>query len=69
MRLGLSSWEGLAADFVGGHDSLEELRMWVPNYRRMAWASGLEAFELSNLAPEYAERYRAARRSHYRLFS
>ena len=33
MALGFSSWEGLAADFLGGHPSVHPLRHWVPTYR------------------------------------
>ena len=34
-RLGFSSWEGLAADFVGGHPLVDPFREWVrPSGRR-----------------------------------
>ena len=52
MALGLSSWEGLAADFLGGHPSLETLRQWVPTYRLESWTAGLAEFG----ATEHAHR-------------
>ena len=33
-RLGFSSWEGLAADFVGGHPLVDPFREWVPTFRQ-----------------------------------
>lgn len=67
-RLGFSSWEGLAANFVGGHPVVEPFRKWVPTFRRDSWATGLEPFNATDRGPELSERYRRERRSAYRLF-
>lgn len=67
MALGFSSWEGLAADFLGGHPSLLPLRQWVPSYRMESWTAGLEEYGAAQHAPELATRYRSERRESYQL--
>jgi putative hydrolase of the HAD superfamily len=67
MALGFSSWEGLAADFSGGHPSLHPLRQWVPTYRVESWTAGLEEFGATQHALDLATRYRSERRESYRL--
>lgn len=67
MALGFSSWEGLAADFLGGHPSLIPLRHWVPSYRVESWRAGLEEFGAAHHALELATRYRSERRESYQL--
>lgn len=68
MRLGISSWEGLAADFVGGHAAVEPFRAWAPSYRVQAWSGALAPFGAGERGAEFAERFRKERRSSYRLF-
>lgn len=41
LSVGISSWEGLRARFVGDHPSLCALRAWAPTYRRQSWALAL----------------------------
>lgn len=67
-RLGFSSTEGLAADFVGGHPIVEPFREWAPTYRRAAWTNGLAPFEASQRSAELVDLYRRERRSRFRLF-
>ena len=67
MALGFSSWEGLTADFSGGHPSLNPLRQWVPKYRVESWTAGLEEFGATQHALELATEYRSERRKSYRL--
>ena len=65
--LGFSSWEGLAADFTGGHPSLLPLGQWVPTYRVESWTAGLEEFGATQHALELATQYRSERRESYQL--
>ncbi len=67
MALGFSSWEGLAADFLGGHPSLHPLRQWMPTYRLESWTAGLAEFGATEHARELATRYRSERRESYQL--
>ncbi len=67
MDLGFSSWEGLAADFLGGHPSLHPVRQWVPTYRLESWTAGLAEFGATEHARELAAQYRSERRESYRL--
>ena len=66
--LGFSSWEGLAADFVGGHPIVDPFREWVPTFRNQSWRSALARFDAVDQSAELADRYRQQRRSSYRLF-
>jgi putative hydrolase of the HAD superfamily len=67
-RLGFSSWEGLAADFVGGHPLVDPFREWVPTFRQEAWRSALAQYDAADRSVAVADRYRQQRRSSYRLF-
>lgn len=67
MALGFSSWEGLAADFLGGHLSLHPLGQWVPTYRLESWTAGLAEFGAAEHARELASQYRSERRESYQL--
>lgn len=67
--LGISSWEGLAADFTAGHFVLEGLAAWIPSFRSKVWSAALEPFGAGDRADELAAEYRRRRRSRYRLFS
>lgn len=69
-RIGISSWEGLWARFLGDNSDLEALRKWAPTYRREAWSSGLAEFGVDD--PEFAEKlanlFRKERRSRHIVF-
>lgn len=41
LAIGISSWEGLRAGFVGDHPALAILREYAPTYRRQTWALAL----------------------------
>ncbi|MBC7234820.1 MAG: HAD family hydrolase [Chloroflexi bacterium] len=41
LAIGISSWEGLRADFVGEGDALCALRAWAPTYRYESWSRAL----------------------------
>jgi len=69
-RIGISSWEGLWARFLGDNSDLKALREWAPAYRREAWSSGLAQFGIDDR--EFAERlanlFREERRSRHIVF-
>ena len=67
-RLGFSSWEGLAADFTGGHPVVEPFRDWAPAYRVCSWTEGLAEYDAADRSRDLAYRYRDERRRGYRLF-
>ena len=68
--IGISSWEGLWADFTGDAPELQRLRAWAPAYRREAWTHALARHGVHD--PEYAvvlaDRFRHERRQRNALF-
>ena len=68
--IGISSWEGLWARFLGEHPSLEALRAWAPEYRRQAWSAALSEFGVDDdsLAARLAEAFPEERRLRHILF-
>ena len=68
--VGIASWEGLWARFIGEDPNLEALRRWAPAYRRDAWSRALEDFGICE-AP-FAERlatiFPAERRARHVVF-
>ena len=48
--IGISSWEGLWARFLGDDPTLEKLHAWAPTYRREAWDRALTDHGVNNLA-------------------
>ncbi len=50
LELGIASWEGLWATFDGNHPVLDDVREWVPTYRRQAWRRALAAVGLEGQA-------------------
>ncbi|HIJ65698.1 MAG TPA: HAD family hydrolase [Candidatus Hydrogenedentes bacterium] len=68
--LGMSSWEGLWARFLGDDPRLAALREWAPEYRRRAWNRALEEHGIRNpaFAEELAEIFGAERRARHALF-
>jgi putative hydrolase of the HAD superfamily len=48
LAIGISSWEGLRADFVGDHPALAILREYAPTYRRQTWALALAEQDISD---------------------
>lgn len=41
LRVGISSWEGLWAEFKGEHENLRLLRQWAKTYRDTSWRKAL----------------------------
>lgn len=62
--VGISSWEGLWARFLGADPNLAKLRAWAPSYRREAWARALADHGVrdGDLAAELAETFPSERR-------
>ena len=52
--IGISSWEGLWARFLGSDPNLKRLRAWAPTYRREAWFRALTDHGVNDLS--FAER-------------
>jgi len=63
LQIGVSSWEGLTALFVGGSPEIVALRKWAPEYRAAAWRRSLAAHGIEDNAfvEELARRYIAER--------
>ena len=70
--IGVSSWEGLLAEFTGNTAELRRLRAWAPTYRRDAWWCALaqQGVDRQDVAEELAKRLRTERRKRgVRLFA
>jgi len=63
LQIGVSSWEGLTALFVGEIPEVVALREWAPEYRAAAWRRSLAAHGIGDdaFAGELAERYAVER--------
>jgi len=46
--IGISSWEGMWADFRGDSDCLQKLHEWAPEYRRQSWYDSLRKFNIDD---------------------
>ncbi len=68
--IGISSWEGLWAEFTGDAPDLQRLHAWAPGYRRKAWSLALAQHGVDD--PAYAEqlanRFRRERRQRNAMF-
>lgn len=69
-RIGISSWEGMWAEFTGPDPELKPLRDWAPAYREASWrgALRLHGIEDPELAAEMAEAFPRLRRAKHRIF-
>lgn len=69
--IGISSWEGLWARFLGDDPTLKKLHAWAPTYRREAWCRALTDHGVNDLA--FAERlsdvFSSDRRERHVVFS
>ncbi len=65
--IGISSWEGLWARFLGDDPNLKTLREWAPAYRREAWSRALAEHGITDvpLADELAEAFQDERRARH----
>jgi putative hydrolase of the HAD superfamily len=63
-RIGISSWEGMWAEFTGAGPDLTALREWAPAYRYGSWKAALHSFGIddSDLAAKMAEAFPRLRR-------
>ena len=68
--IGISSWEGLWALFLGDDPTLKKLHAWAPTYRREAWCRALTDHGLNDLS--FAERlsdvFSSERRGRHAVF-
>ena len=68
--IGISSWEGLWARFLGNDPNLKRLRAWAPTYRREAWFRALADYGVSDssFAEQLAAIFLSERRSRHVVF-
>jgi putative hydrolase of the HAD superfamily len=67
-RVGISSWEGMWAEFAGEDPELKPLREWAATYRFESWRDALRSHGIDDpeLAAELADRFpRVRRRKHF----
>ncbi len=69
-EIGISSWEGLWAEFNGDNEILIWLRNWSPSYRFETWSQALSdiGVESESLALNLAEKYVEIRKGLFELF-
>jgi putative hydrolase of the HAD superfamily len=69
--IGISSWEGLWARFLGNDPHLKRLRTWAPTYRRETWFRALADYGVSDLpfAEQLSTIFLSERRVRHILFS
>jgi putative hydrolase of the HAD superfamily len=69
-RVGISSWEGLWAQFIGRDPELKPLHDWAPTYRCESWriALGSHGIDDPALAAELAETFPKLRRGKHMVF-
>ena len=70
VKVGISSWEGLWADFSGNGENLEILRQWAPTYRKLTWLTTLQRFSINDedFALKLAEKYQSVREELYVVY-
>lgn len=70
VRIGISSWEALWADFEGDDDNLKVLRAWAPFYRMNSWLGALRHHGLDDeaLALELVNTYIDSRRKRHVVY-
>jgi putative hydrolase of the HAD superfamily len=69
-RVGISSWEGLWAEFTGSDPNLKGLREWAPVYRFESWQTALlrSGIDDRQLASELAEAFPQLRRQKHIVY-
>jgi putative hydrolase of the HAD superfamily len=70
IEIGISSWEGLWAQFQGADPNLRVLREWAPSYRLNTWNNALTKCGISDsvLASQLADAFHQNRRRHHVLY-
>ena len=68
--IGISSWEGLWAGFLGSDTNLKRLRRWAPTYRRETWFRALADYGVCDLpfAKQLSTTFRSERRARHIVF-
>ena len=68
--IGISSWEGLWARFLGSGPNLEALRVWSPTYRHESWHKALEECGVHDhtFAEELANTFQRERRARHVVY-
>ena len=69
--IGISSWEGLWAQFLGDDPNLKALHEWAPTYRREAWSHALAEHGVKDVsfAEQLAADFWRERRMRHIVFS
>ena len=69
--IGISSWEGLWARFLGSDPNLKKLHTWAPTYRREAWFRALTDHGVKDLsfAEQLSDVFPSERRERHVVFS
>ncbi len=69
-RVGISSWEGLWAEFIGSNKNLKALRDWAPTYRYESWRASLNRHGIDDpdLAAELAGTFPRLRRCKHAVY-
>lgn len=70
LRIGISSWEGLWANFIGEHPKLKELNSLRKKYQVTSWLLALNHFGIDSktLAEEFSDRFHIERRKLHKTF-
>jgi putative hydrolase of the HAD superfamily len=70
-QIGISSWEGMWAEFIGPAPELKPLREWAPAYRFESWRTALlrHGINDAHLATELAESFVRLRRSRHLVYA
>jgi putative hydrolase of the HAD superfamily len=69
-KIGISSWEGLWAEFTGDDPDLKALKKWAPTYRLESWRTALTSHGIddTDLAAELAETFPRIRRGKHVIY-
>lgn len=70
VNIGVSSWEGLSADYKGDDPNMTALREWAPQYRETAWKRAFAKCGVNNadFIPELTEYFRESRLKYHELY-
>jgi putative hydrolase of the HAD superfamily len=70
-KIGISSWEGMWAEFVGPAPELKPLREWAPTYRFESWRTALlqHGIDDADLAAEMANYFVHLRRKKHTAYA
>ncbi len=71
LRVGMSSWEGLWAKFVGQEEEAQQMQRWLEEYRQAGWQASLEKLGLADRlrAQDLAEKFMTIRRQNHTVYA